>query len=393
MRFLFTVIVSSPDATGGIVSSLSNLTGLLLSHGHHVTVLELNGNQALRKKLSNQVELKTLHGKAKYWNIGIEQFKQAQGIKKLMYLGIGVWKKVLCHFNAWERFIFSEMPIEEYDVAVAFRQSSFLNYIVTRKVKSGATIAFMHSEIDGNTAGWMPFLKDIDYIACVSNDWGNRFKQLYPALEGKVRTVYNLFDAKGIGEMAEQSASPYDDPYFNIVTVARIETSQKKIELIPEIYSAIQSKTQKKIRWYIVGDGPSRFLVEQAIQRTHTENDVFMLGAKNNPFPYIKNADLFVLTSSWESYGMVIVESLILGVPVVAGDYPALHEIISDEDCGIIANNSVEGIADSILRVVNDKNLYATLKENCRHFEYKPDAVYKQFIEICNQNLEGGESI
>lgn len=74
----------------------------------------------------------------------------------------------------------------------------------------------------------MPYLKDIDRIACVSEDWSKKFKEIFPHLAGKVGTVYNLFDVKRIKEKAEEFLPEYQKDCFNIVTVSRIESTQKK---------------------------------------------------------------------------------------------------------------------------------------------------------------------
>ena len=79
---------------------------------------------------------------------------------------------------------------------------------------------------------------------------------------------------------------------------------------------------------------------------------------------------------------MVIMESLICGTPVVAGEYPALKEILDDGKTGIIAENTANGIYSEIKRVLEDESLYKLLKQNALNFNYDESVTYNQFMEM-----------
>ena len=133
-----------------------------------------------------------------------------------------------------------------------------------------------------------------------------------------------------------------------------------------------------------MGDGPDRGKLQNLINENNLTNKIRLVGEISNPYPYIKEADLFVLTSTWESYGMVVMESLILGTPVVAGDYPALKEILPDT-CGIRTDNSVEGIYKGIKKAITDTAFYDDIKKNSLNFNYSTDETYRQFLELCGE--------
>lgn len=382
MKFLF--VVSDFDM-GGITTSLKNLTDELIRRGEEVSILNLPNADTFPVDFHPDIQFIPLQGRALKWNIGMEDYRKASGVKKISLLAFGIFKKLLTRVGLWKKFIFAPIQTIQCDVAIAYRQSSECYYLISHKTTARRTIAFIHSEFDGDCSAWIPPLKDVDKIACVSNDWSIKFRNAFPALADKVGTVYNLFDADSIIEKANQFAPPYDGDVFNIVTVARIETPQKKIETIPEICTIVQKKTGRKIRWYIVGDGSDRPLVEDAIRATHTEDSVLLLGAKRNPYPYIKNADLFVLTSSWESYGMVVQEALILGTPVVAGNYGALKEIVQNPLEGIITENNIDGIADGIIRLLNNQELHCEMKKYLEKYQYSADIVYRQLLSMCEK--------
>lgn len=381
MKFLF--LVTDFDM-GGITTSLKNLSDELILRGNTVSILNLPGDNVFPVEFHPLIEFIPLRGISRYWNLGMQDYQKAKGMRKQKLLLFGIIKKILVKIGLWKKIIYSSVRKIDCDVAIAYRQSADCYYLIKNKTTAKRTIAFIHSEFDGDCSSWMSYLKDIDRIACVSEDWSKKFKEIFPHLAGKVGTVYNLFDVKRIKEKAEEFLPEYQKDCFNIVTVSRIESTQKKIEIIPEIYSLIQKSANKKIKWYIVGDGKDRKLVEDAIKKAKAEENVILLGAKKNPYPYIKNADLFVLTSTWESYGMVIMEALILGTPVVAGEYGALTEIIHSPFEGIITQNSTRGISEGIISLVNDNQQYAVMKTYLKSYEYNSEVVYNQLMTMCS---------
>ncbi|MBR4721100.1 MAG: glycosyltransferase [Clostridia bacterium] len=379
MKFLF--VVTDFDM-GGITSSLKNLSDELILKGHEVSIVNLPMNKDFPVKFNSKVEFIEIKGLSRYWNIGIGEFKKAKGIKKPFWLIAGLFKKTLVKFGLWEKFVFANMPKIECDAAIAYRQSSICYYLIKYKTTAKSTIAFIHSEIELGWEAWLPPLKYIDHIACVSDAWSKAFAERYPQYKNKVSTVYNLFDAKSIIEKGK-GQNPYtDDDGFKIVTVARLEKGQKRVDKIPEIVKSIKEKSNKKISWYLIGDGPDRELVKENIKKYGVEENVILAGAKENPYPYIKNADLFVLISSWESYGMVLVESLILGTPVLSTEYPAVHEIIDNGKNGIIAKNDIDSVVSEIIKLIEAPEIYERIKDNCLEYNYSPDIAYNQLMDL-----------
>lgn len=379
MKFLFAV---TDFDMGGITSSLKNLSDELILRGHNVAILNLPMNKEFPVKFNPKIEFIEINGLSQYWNIGIGDFKNAKGIKKIFLLFFGVLKKILCRFGLWEKFIFAGLPKIECDVSIAYRQSSICYYLIKYKTTAKSTIAFIHSEIELGCAAWLPPLRYIDHIACVSDAWSKSFSESFPQYKNKVSTVYNLFDADSIIEKGK-GQNPYtDDGCFNIVTVARLEKMQKRVEKIPEILKGLMEKSNKKVHWYLVGGGQDKELVEANIKKYGVEENITLTGAKENPYPYIKNADLFVLISSWESYGMVLVESLILGTPVLSTEYPAVYEIIDDKKNGIITKSNMESVIAGITELLETPDVYENIKKNCKEYHYSSDTAYNQLMDL-----------
>ena len=110
------------------------------------------------------------------------------------------------------------------------------------------------------------------------------------------------------------------------------------------------------------------------------EDVLFFLGEKDNPYNLLSRADLSVLPTKCEAYGLVVVESLILGVPPIVAEYPALYEILENNKTGLICKQDINDIADKIISVMKDCDLYKRLKENCLAYHYSNDTAYEQFM-------------
>lgn len=385
MKILF--IVSDFDM-GGITSSLRNLSNELVQRGNQVDILNLPLVEELPHGFNKEINLIPLNRFARLWSLSPASIIEKPMVQKPFLYMIGGLKKFLNRFDLWNRFVFGRLHIDDnYDIVVGFRQGPVDYYVAKYKVNAKLCVGFYHVDPDytEDTSSWDSCISKMDMIAGVSDATCEGLLKHYPVLKGKLKTVYNIFDADTIKKNAEQETGLYNKKVFNIVTVSRIDFfSQKNHQRIPEICKLLE-QDRIQFHWTIVGDGPDYEKLQKLINENNLTNTISLIGSKSNPYPYIKEADLFVLTSTWESYGMVVVESLILGTPVVAGDYPALKEILPDT-CGIRADNSVEGIYRGIKKVVTDKAFYEDIKKNSLNFNYSTDETYRQFLELCGED-------
>lgn len=379
MNFLFAV---TDFTVGGITTSLNNLSAELINRGHSVSILNLP-NEKGDLPFDKRVKIIPLTGKSKFWNINIDDYKNASGINKIFYLFFGIFKKILFKFKIWDKFIFSSQPVIECDVAVAYRQSMDCYYICKHKTNAKKTIAFIHCEFSGDCSSWIWGLNEFDCIACVSDNWNRQFKKAFPHLKDKVYTVNNLFNDKDIIEKSKAFEPYKKDNKFKIVTVSRIDFWPKRLNLIPQICQILCDKGIEDFKWYIVGDGKDKKELELLVQNYKMTDYICLTGTKENPYPYIKNADIFVMLSDWESYGMVVRESIIVGTPVVSSKYDSLLEVMQDGEFGLITEKDIESIAQGIEKMYRNKELYMKFKQNCIEYKYDSDEVYNQFIKLC----------
>ncbi|MBR3685868.1 MAG: glycosyltransferase [Clostridia bacterium] len=376
----------SDTCVGGVTTAAVNLANELVSRGHKVFFLDMSRENACADRLRDGVKLPALKGKSRLWNIGLENIKQARGLKKLGILALGFIKKLTIRSGLWYKLIFSKFNKgESFDVAIAFRQCAPCYSFVLNKVNAKRKMGFVHGELTymGDISSWKKYMPSFDKIAYVSNAVREQFVAKYPELDKNACTVYNTFDVEQIKRLAEDECDLFfDESKVNIVTVARIDNAFKQTQWIVEICKRLKNETDTPFHWYVVGNGPD-FDKTLALSKEQETDDVLtFVGNKNNPYTYIKQSDFTVLTSKSESYGLVVVESLILQRPVVVAEYPAVYEIIEDGKHGLIAKQNVDSISDCVCKMIDDRD---GIRDKCEAYlaalMINNDTAYSQFLK------------
>ena len=213
-------------------------------------------------------------------------------------------------------------------------------------------------------------------IVCVAEKTCNDFKDLFPELESRIVCIPNPQDGtlmqKRADEVEREPRFKTDDT--TMVSVGRLYAIKRFDQIAP---IARQLKDQGlKFHWYLIGDGVERKRIEDSIVEYGVENEVVMLGAKANPYYYIKRADILVCLSRSEACPRVVNEAKILHTPTISTDYPSIYEFIKDKETGIIT--TLEGMSDAIKRLISDYELRERIKANISRFEFDNTLLMKK---------------
>ena len=164
--------------------------------------------------------------------------------------------------------------------------------------------------------------KKYDKILAICDTMRDEFVEILGIEKNKVELIYNPIDLEAIRKKAETIDKKYENylkqDYF--LQVSRL-TEQKQHEHLVDIYYKLKQQGIKE-KLYFIGNGEKIELIKQKIREYNLENDVVLLGQIENPYPFFKNAKLFVHTAKYEGLPTVLLESLTLGTPVVAYDCP-----------------------------------------------------------------------
>lgn len=138
----------------------------------------------------------------------------------------------------------------------------------------------------------------------------------------RVRVIYNPIDLEGIVALG---AAPLDHPWFRrgeppvILSAGRL-VPQKDYRTLLRAFAAVRRR--RPVRLAILGEGAERPALEALARELGCAGDVALLGFEANPYPFMRAARMFVLSSAWEGFGYVLIEAMALGTPVIATDCP-----------------------------------------------------------------------
>lgn len=381
------LLVMNESGLGGITTAGINFANHLFKEGNQVEILNMyDGLDHLYKSLNKQIPILHLSGYAKNWNLTPNKIKTIRNpFKKIYYLFLGLYKKIKTKNNTWLSKVFKKCCCDNgYDVAIAYRQCAPSYFFVLNNVVANKKMAFVHGELTymSDISSWKKYMTLFDKVAYVSEAVKEQFTSAYPELSVNACSIHNMLDVDRIVNLSnEKNPCEFNKNVKNIVTVARIENTFKQIDWIPQICARLKQKDTEPFHWWIIGDGPDMQKVKDKIVELGVEDVITMLGARQNPYCILKDAYFSVLTSKSESFGLVIVESVICKVPVVSTNYPALSEVLIDGKLGIICEQDIDDVVDKINILLKDNQKYLELKKNCERHVYTNDKSYQKFLE------------
>lgn len=249
-----------------------------------------------------------------------------------------------------------EYPAEEYDLAIAYLEGG-ATYFTADHVKAKKKAAFVH--IDYENAGYTRKMDrgcyaKFDRIFAVSEEVRTGFLQVYPEWEAKTGVFHNIINRERIAALAGRSEG-FSDSFAGIrlLTVGRL-TYQKAYDVAAEAMKMIKDAGYRA-RWYVLGEGDQREVLERQIKSLGLERDFKLVGAVNNPYPYYRKCDIYVHATRFEGKSIAVQEAQVLGCAIVASDCNGNREQIEDGVDGILCEFSAEGIAKSIISLIEDE--------------------------------------
>ena len=265
----------------------------------------------------------------------------------------------------------------DYDAVIAFQEGDCVKFATY--VPSPCRLAWIHNDygnLQGEQRGTPAIFSKLDSILFVAEGTRRTFVEAYPQYADKMRVIPNILPQDRIRESASDDDAEriFTDPNrIHIVSVGRV-ARQKAFERIPEVLDGLGTLSQR-IEWSVIGDGPDLPRLREELETKGLQDCVRFIGARNNPFPLVRQADLYVLTSLYESQPMVVMEALTLGVPVLSTDFASVRELLGNKPFGVICENSVAGLTDSLRRLLESPKEIQSMQQSAKEYEYDNDAI------------------
>lgn len=275
----------------------------------------------------------------------------------------------------------------KYDTIVSFMEGEplLIHSLLLNKGKRHVT--WVHTDFVNNH--WTRYLywyddelkeyQQMHEIVFVSKDAKIQFNQFFYGLKVKQCVIYNLIDVQKIRNEAERF-TPHKRK-FTIVAVGRLVEAKRFDRLIN--VCAMMKQGHYDVDTWIIGDGHLRPELEKQILRLGLQENVFLLGFKNPPYPYMKQADLFASTSDVEGYPLVVCEAMILGLPVIATKTTGTMELLGDGKYGVLVEKNEFSIYNGIKLLIesNEQRKHYALRSlersRCFDIELSMAEIYK----------------
>lgn len=275
------------------------------------------------------------------------------------------WNKIVIKLS----LVLSEKNIRKYfirgnyDVEVAFCEGYSTKIIGNSGKKNCKKIAWVHTDVIKNPWSEKIFgsaeeekkcYEKFDAIVCVAETMKESFIKKYGMTE-KVHVLYNPLDFESvIKKSAEKTDFKFGDgmkfvlagTFIKIKGFDRFVKVCKRLKDDGEHFSAL-----------IMGDGEEKENIKKIIAETNLGDTVKILDFQTNPYKYIAHSDVYVCSSYAEGYSTAVSESVALNVPVITTECSGMREIFGENECGIICENSEDGLYNAMKKVLNDPSL------------------------------------
>ncbi len=239
-------------------------------------------------------------------------------------------------------------------------------------------------------------LKKYDKIIAICKEMNEEIKELYPFLSSEIEYIYNPLDCNNIIEQGNENIEKMtsyekeliERDYF--LAVSRLDTVQKDFETLIEGYSILKNKGIKE-KLYIIGEGNGRVKIEKMIEEKNLGEDVILLGEKKNPYVWMKHSKLFIHSSKYEGFGVVLLEALMLDKFVISSNCPTgPTEILTNPKAGELFDvGDANQLAEKVLKVLYDKDYQKELLKNIqlKKKEFELSEITQKFHKIIEESM------
>lgn len=256
---------------------------------------------------------------------------------------------------------------EKYDVAIAWGQGNPTHY-VAEKLNANKKIAVINTNYEAaghNKEYDYPYYLKYQYIVAVSDELTKLIIEVFPEMKEKIRTLYDINNAQLIHKMADFSNPFKDIDNKLILTTAGRLVESKGYDMAVEAAKLLRDKGID-FQWFFIGEGSERKNLEDMISEYALTKNVILVGATDNPYIYMKNADIYVQTSRFEGYCLTLGEARILNTPVISTKFDVVYNQLVDGENGLIVDMKPKAIAEAIERLSKDSVLQEHIVDNLK---------------------------
>lgn len=275
---------------------------------------------------------------------------------------------------------------DSYEIEIGMTYNDF-EPVLNSTNKNSKKIGWFHSEIDHPklqvlVPKILEHFPKFDHIVYCSEKIKDMMHRDYPNLNYPPESV--IINAIPIEEIKNKAAEKISGlPKSSLfVSVGRLHT-RKGYHLLMEVHAQLL-KDGFEHSVLIIGDGEEMPNLLDQQKRLVVEKSFILAGNKMNPYPYLKNADFFIMPSESEAWPLVIAEALILQKPIIATEVGDVGLMIKHKKTGFLINYKKEEMYFAMKEFLINTNLISDLKENLKTIEneFDNEKIFKEVEEI-----------
>lgn len=361
---------------GGVSKVLESIFENISNLKADILVLHNNGD-----KLENIKNANIIYGPSFFdtcdlsFKSLVKQVKIIKIIKK-MYL-IFLMKTGLVKYAIKSKR--KKMNLEKYDIEISFK-NGFDTYFVAHG-NSKKKVIWLHNDYGMNNPGkhyeksYTNAIKMFDTVVAIGKIIKENFNDKY-GMESKTIVIPNIINMPITTSVSNEKTND-----FEMICVGRLSLVKRYDMLIDIVYKLNSNNLFDNCVLKIIGDGEERVILEKKINDLNLKEKVLLLGNQNEPWRYANNSDLFVMCSKYEARPLTVVESQLVGIPVISVNFSSVKELI-DEKNGFIVDNNFDALYNGIEKIIKNRNLLEERKNNLKNYKYDNDKIIKKIIKL-----------
>lgn len=248
---------------------------------------------------------------------------------------------------------------DDYDIECAYLEMGPTKIMASSTNKKAKKLAWVHCDLTKavsdpqafaeRTAKWYA---EFDKVICVSKSVKERFDELF-LNQFDSEVIYNVIDDAAIREKASLPLpAGFEKKRLTVLSVGRLTTPKCFARLLKAHKRLVNEGIEHDL--WILGEGPERQMLEQFVERNGLQNSVRMPGFIENPYPFMREADLLACSSIYEGYSTFMTEGVILGKPIVTTNVSGMRELLGDSEYGLIVANDDEMFYNGYRRMLSE---------------------------------------
>lgn len=269
---------------------------------------------------------------------------------------------------------------DDYDIECAYLEMGPTKVISSSTNKKAKKLAWVHCDLskavnDPKTyvEKTSPWYAKFDQIVCVSQTVKEHFDKMFDNHFYSV-VIQNVIDDTIIREKALlRLPEGVKKRRFTVLSVGRLSPPKNYLRLLKTHKQLLDEGLEHDL--WILGDGSEREMLERYVAKNNLTDSVWMPGFVENPYPFMREADLLACSSVYEGYSTFVTEGVILGKPIVTTEVSGMHELLGNSEFGMIVDNNDASFLDGVRCMITDSAM-------CTDFAAKAAYRGKMFSKV-----------